>query len=163
MAYTEEEQNNIAAFRRLHESVINCGRLDEVASLMHPSCRTVRYGFASLGNLLAPDAGLVDRTMAGADSIEGFKKGLSMLKCAFPDYNHAINEIFAKNDWVAARWTLTCTHAGDFMGLPPTGKTISIAESGMMRFAGGMMLEGWFIGDELSLARQLGITFSRPA
>jgi hypothetical protein len=31
-----------------------------------------------------------------------------------------------------------------------------------MRFADGRMIEGWFIGDELALAQQLGIHWRAP-
>ena len=50
----------------------------------------------------------------------------------------------------------TGTHTGDFMGMPPTGKEITITELAFDRFADGKLVEHRVEADMLGLMQQLG-------
>jgi len=52
---------------------------------------------------------------------------------------------------------VTGTHDGDFMGLPPTGRTVDFLVMGILRFANGQAVERWGIGDSLTMMEQLGL------
>ena len=153
MGQTEEERRNVEAFRIIVERIINDGEFALCDIYMDPAMVISRFGLAATAALLAPDR----PKLGGGGAIEGFKAGLAMLRTAFPDWSHRIEKIVAKDDWVSGVWTLNCTHQGNFMGLAPTGAAISMAETGVMRFVDGRMVEGWFLGDELGLVRQLGV------
>jgi predicted ester cyclase len=57
---------------------------------------------------------------------EEFKRDVSELRLAFPDY-HGTNEIqLAEGDMVANRFVFYGTHQGEFMGVAPTGKQVTI-------------------------------------
>lgn len=160
--YTLEEETNMAAFRRTHSEVINTGDTNSVAELIAPEVIMKRYGFAAIGQALRPANAPMQPNHGEFDALEQFSDGLRRLRAAFPDYHHSIDHIFARDDWVAARWTLTCTHLGPFMGLPPTGNAIRIEETGLMRFSKGRMVEGWFMADELNMIKELGVTLVIP-
>lgn len=151
---------NIAAFRRIIHEIINDGAVELCEQLMAPDFTIHRYGLAATNALLggARPAG----APAAGGNLAGFKRGLTALRAAFPDWSHTIKSVLGQDDWVAGIWTLKCTHRGDFMGLPPTGREISMDEAGFMRFRDGRMIEGWFLGDELSLVQQLGVQFVSP-
>jgi predicted ester cyclase len=152
MSHTAQEERNIAAFRLIIERIINDGETDLCEDYMHPDMAISRYGLGSIIHLLMPD-----RPPPDGGAIAGFKAGLAQLRQAFPDWHHSITRIVAKDDWVSGTWKLDCTHQGTFMGVTAAGTKIAMEEAGFMRFEQERMIEGWFIGDELALARQLGI------
>jgi predicted ester cyclase len=47
-----------------------------------------------------------------------------MMKRAFPDLHAHIEDIVASQDKVAVRVRFRGTHSGEFLGIPPTGRTI---------------------------------------
>ena len=64
--------------------------------------------------------------------------------------------MIAEGDKVVARDTVTGTHQGEYMGLPPTGKSITYNEIFIVRFATGRIAETWGVVDVLSQMKQLG-------
>ena len=68
---------------------------------------------------------------------------------------------------VVSRWTLKGTHQGEFLGIAPTGKRVSISGISIHRISGGKIVAEWQEWDSLSLMQQLGvvptITFEAPA
>ncbi len=162
MEQTTEEQANISAFRRIHEEMINTGNVSLAPEVIAADSVTHRVGFASIGFARSP-AKAGPPVAHDLGPVERMQRSLPILRAAFPDLKHSIVHIFAKGDWVAARWRLTATHKGPFMGLPATGNAIDIEEAGMMRFVDGKLAEGWFIADELTLIQALGVGLALPA
>ena len=56
-----------------------------------------------------------------------------VLRSAFPDLKVKIDHIIEQGDKVAARWTATMTHKGDFLGFAPTGKKVTITGTSTQR------------------------------
>jgi len=75
---------------------------------------------------------------------------------AFPDWSCTVEEVIAEDDKVVTRVILRGTHKGDFLGIPPTGKTISVAGVSIFRIAHGKIAEHWVQSDAVGLMRQLG-------
>jgi steroid delta-isomerase-like uncharacterized protein len=88
---------------------------------------------------------------------EGFKQMVAMSRTAFPNIHIDIDDIIAEGDRVAIRYTLQGTFKGDFMGISPTGKQITIKASLFVRLAGGKEVEAFEFFDSLAMYRQLGI------
>ena len=51
--------------------------------------------------------------------------GAALYKDAFPDFQATIEHVIAEGDKVVVRVTVTGTHRGEFMGVPPTNKRVS--------------------------------------
>jgi len=49
------------------------------------------------------------------------------------------------------------THNGDFMGVPASGRQISVFGVGVFRVADGRVAEFWVSRDRISLLQQLGV------
>lgn len=52
---------------------------------------------------------------------------------------------------------VTGTHQGDYMGIPPTGKSVTYNEIFILRFTGGRIAETWGVVDVFSQMKQLGV------
>lgn len=58
---------------------------------------------------------------------------------------------------MAFRATMSATHQGSFMGIPPTGKRVEISGIEYFRLANGKIVERWVMFDDLGLMEQLGV------
>ena len=108
----------------------------------------------ALFELLAP--GYVSHYTTGDSSREQNKKSWPTLWTAFPDICFTMEHMVAEGDKVAFRETVTGTHKGEFMGIPPTGKKVETINTCIIRIADGKFAEGWATLDTLRLMQQLG-------
>jgi len=106
---------------------------------------------------------LIDRNFVEHEPQPGFKPGAEGLKqligamrSGFPDLGVVVNDLVSQGDKVWARITVTGTHKGSFMNIPPTGKRISFEGLDIVRFSGGKFAEHWGVTDNLGLLTQLG-------
>lgn len=105
--------------------------------------------------LLAPDfsAVIADNPPMG---IEEWADMGQVFYAAFPDGKHTIDETFEDGDRVFLRGSFSGTHTGDFMGMPPTGKTITVTFMNLDQFADGKLVEHRAQFDMFGLMQQLG-------
>jgi len=89
--------------------------------------------------------------------LKDFKKSMSEFFTAFPDNHITIGDMVVEGDKVAARYTLTGTHKGEFMGIPPTNKKVTMWAIEIDRIVGGKFVEGWIRFDTLGFMQQLGV------
>ena len=76
---------------------------------------------------------------------------------AFPDLHWRVDLVLGENDLVAARWTATGTHTGDWGAVRPTGKRAEFSGVNIFRFGdNGKVVELWNHRDDLGLMEQLG-------
>ena len=76
---------------------------------------------------------------------------------AFDGFHVALEQIVAEGDTVAVRGTLSGTHGGYFMGVPPTGKRVSWQAMTFFRITNGRIMERWSSHDPLGLLKEVGI------
>jgi predicted ester cyclase len=65
----------------------------------------------------------------------------TMSYLAFPDLHATIEDQIAEGDAVVTRGTWRGTHQGTFMGIPPTGKQVTISGIMIQRYAQGKLVE----------------------
>lgn len=90
---------------------------------------------------------------------EGFKQFGMSFYLAFSQGQHVFDEVVVSGDKVVTCGTFTATHLGEFQGLPPTGKHISLSIMHIDRVEDGKIVEHWGQGDALGLMQQLGMVF----
>ena len=88
---------------------------------------------------------------------EAFKQLLSVYLTAFPDASFTVEDEIAEEDRVASRYTFRGTHQGELMGIPPTGKQVTVTGIIINRMVGGKSAEGWLNFDALGMLQQLGV------
>lgn len=88
---------------------------------------------------------------------EGFKILLNGFLGGFPDMHIKVDHIVAEGDMVATAGTWGGTNAGEFMGMPATGRKISnIPFIDLWRFRDGKAVENWVQMDNIAIMTQLG-------
>jgi steroid delta-isomerase-like uncharacterized protein len=86
----------------------------------------------------------------------GWSGFMGSICAAFPDARIAIEDAVADGDMVASRWTLTATHRGDFQGVPPTGRRVTMRGVDFSRVVDGRIAEHWAQFDLLAVMQQIG-------
>lgn len=135
----DTEKNKTLA-RRFFAEVANAGRLDRAAELMAPDYRHHDPG-------LPPEL---------QESRDAYVSHFPMYTAAFPDMGIVVDDVVAEGDRVAIRWTLTGTHNGELMGIPPSGKKVTCPAITIQRIADGKIVEGWTNFDALGMLQQIG-------
>lgn len=112
---------------------------------------------AALDEMVA--ANIVFHGGSGRDicGLKDLKQYMSALCDAFPDVHFAIDDVVAEGDKVVVRETWTGTHKGEFMGIPPTNRKVTMWEIEMICFVGGKVVEIWSRSDFLGIMQQLGV------
>jgi steroid delta-isomerase-like uncharacterized protein len=134
--------SNKAPFSRLHEAV-NSGDAELISK--------------TIDELVEPDVLIRTPLPVEATGAQALKEVFARLHRAFPDLHIAVEDVIAEGDKVVYRNTVTGTHQGEYMGLPPTGKSITYNEIFIFRIAGGRIAETWGVVDVISQMRQLGV------
>jgi predicted ester cyclase len=80
-----------------------------------------------------------------------------MIRQAFPDSYFTVEDMMAEGDKLATRKTFHGTHQGGFMGIPPTGRRVSMGLIDIVRIADGRVVEHWSMGDNLGMMQQLDL------
>lgn len=89
-------------------------------------------------------------------NLDGLKAFYAMLFAAFPDAKVEFDDIVSEGEKIAIRYTFYATHRGDFMGVSPTEKEVSISGITILRILGGKIVERSQSADLMGLMQQLG-------
>jgi steroid delta-isomerase-like uncharacterized protein len=99
-----------------------------------------------------------DPSRAGLPSgPEGVKQAWGAFRAAFPDLQGTIEDMITEGDKVVVRGTISGTHQGDLMGIPPTGRRVTVTLIDVNRIEGGKLVERWGVSDMLGMMQQLGV------
>lgn len=131
-------EDNKAAVRRFYEEVFHQKNLAGVDAFVSPN---------------AIDHGLPP----GLSGLEGTKHFIGMYLAAFPDLHVTVEDLIAEADKVVSRCTYRGTHRGELLGIPPTGKQVTVTGIEINRFEGGKSVEHWLEADNLGMLQQLGV------
>jgi predicted ester cyclase len=85
-----------------------------------------------------------------------FRSAVEMWRAGFPDIHVTVEDVVGEGEKVYCRFTTTGTHGGMLMGVPATGKRVTVHEMSCHRVVGGKVMESW-IGDNVpSIFLQIG-------
>jgi steroid delta-isomerase-like uncharacterized protein len=129
---------NTTVARRYYDEVLNEGQIDV------------------LDELAVSDYEEHDPLPGQGEGLAGLKDRVGALRQALGQ-NFTVEDVIAEGDRVAVRWIGSGRHVGDFLGIPPTGRSFTIAGIDVHRFRDGRMSEHWHVVDQLALLQQLGL------
>src|SRR5215207_4043002 len=76
-------------------------------------------------------------------SRHSLKQLVAMYYKAFPDMKSVLHDVLAQGDRVTYRWSVSATHLGDWLGIPPTGNHMRATGITIYRITGSKAVEGW--------------------
>jgi len=81
------------------------------------------------------------------------------VRTAFPDLRFSVDVCFESGDLVTGRWTMTGTHTGplEMLGVPPTGRPVTMSGQEIFRAREGRFVEVWHLEDIGALMRALDL------
>jgi steroid delta-isomerase-like uncharacterized protein len=129
---------NKSLVRRYYEDVLNGGNV------------------GLLDELAVPDYDEHSPFPGQPNGIEGLKARIGAILASFRPV-FTLHELIAEGETVVAYWTNTGTHQGEFMGIPPSGRTVTISGVDIHRLRDGRMAEHWHVIEELQMLQQLGV------
>jgi steroid delta-isomerase-like uncharacterized protein len=121
--------------------------------------------YDAFDDVIAPDAQDHDSQNLFGDERgpDVAKKSAAMYEEAFSDGKFTIEAQLSDGDSVITRWTATGTNDGELMGMPATGKSVSISGITIDRIEGGKIAETWTNWDTLGMMQQLGAVPAQQA
>jgi predicted ester cyclase len=88
------------------------------------------------------------------EGIDSLKDHLISSNEAFRNASHNIESIMAEGDMVATRCVFKAVHKGEFLGIPPSGKLISVPVICLNRVVDGRIKETWADWDSFYQLKQ---------
>jgi steroid delta-isomerase-like uncharacterized protein len=138
---TDQVTRNKATFRRFHDAV-NSGDAELIAQ--------------TIDEVVEPDVRIGTPLPIDATGAQALKEVWTTLLRAYPDLHVAVEDLIAEADKLVCRNVVTGTHQGEYLGLPPTGRSVTYNEIFIFRFEDGRIAETWGVVDVLAQLRQLG-------
>ncbi|WP_161883571.1 ester cyclase [Deinococcus alpinitundrae] len=117
--------------------------------------RAFNHGDTSVFDEHVPASGTDHQENPGTEMRPHLKEIVTMLRTAFPDLHFEIHDALAEGEIVAVHSTMTGTHLGPFMGVPPTGRPIKVRHMHFLRWQNGQNTDLWHLWDVPGLMRQL--------
>ena len=132
-------EGNEALAHRFHMDIFQEGNLDAADEILSPDF--VWHGAFSPGE-----------DQRGPQPI---KQVASALISSFPDRRITHEDVVAAGDKVLIRWTMTGTQEGEFAGIAPTGRRVTLTGFDLFRIEGDKIAEMWQEADQLGMMQQL--------
>ncbi|MEP6845920.1 MAG: ester cyclase [Panacibacter sp.] len=129
---------NIKMYTHTWDEIINKGRLD----LFNDSNFTTNVVMHA-----NPD-------IVGIDSARAY---YANYLTGFSNITFTIVDVFGQEDKLVKHWNFKGKHTGDFMGIPPTGKDVSIDGVTLVRMENGKIAEERDFFDNYDFLNQLGL------
>jgi steroid delta-isomerase-like uncharacterized protein len=127
-------------FGRLYHSVWNERRLEYIEQV------------------IADTHALGDPTVLGRGvGPAAYHRQVKRFLTGLPDLKFTVDDTVSEGDKFVVSWTITGTHQGEFLGVPPTHRKVNFSGITINRIAEGKIIESTVIWDGLGLLKQFGI------
>ena len=110
-----------------------------------------------LDELLAPNFVDHDPAPAQGPGADGYKQMAAAYFSAFSDFRVRNEDVIAEEDKAMLRWTARGRHTGPLLGIPPTGREVTLRGIDIIRVERGRIVERWGEFDVYGLLQQLGV------
>lgn len=115
--------NNAERVKYFYEVIVSNNLMEELSDFIDENC-VLRTGDTAI-----------------PIGIDGMKRHLSDVRKIYPDYSMRILRQFTSGEYVISEFIMTGTHKGEFLGITPTNKAISITGVDIDRVVEGKITE----------------------
>ncbi len=112
-----------ALAREYYEVVVSGGLVDRVPEFVAPGYTEVHEG------------------VSYPIGIEGAKAHVTGVRRTYPDLALTVQRQFREGDWVVSCVMMQGTHAGEWLGMKPTGRLLRMSAVNVDRFSGDKLVE----------------------
>ncbi|OGO51586.1 MAG: hypothetical protein A2Z32_13365, partial [Chloroflexi bacterium RBG_16_69_14] len=91
----------------------------------------------ALDGIMSPDVVNHSPLPGQPDGVAGFKQAVVWMRSGVPDLTITIDSSVLDGDLVSTRWTGSGTHTGELMGVPATGRQVSVSGIDICRVSDG--------------------------
>ena len=106
---------------------------------------------------LSPSHALVDpNAMDTKTGPEAYKDVLTRFLRAFSNLKFEVQEMVCEKDKVVASWMITGAHTGEYNGMAPTNKKITVEGISIHQIADGKIMDTYSVWDTLGLMKKVG-------
>jgi steroid delta-isomerase-like uncharacterized protein len=120
------------------------------------NCPDAELRSKAVDEFIAPDALIRTPLPLGVTGAQAIKEVFTRLHEAYSDLHVTVEDVIAEGDKVVGRNTVTGSHRGEYLGIPPTGRSVTYKEIFIFRMTDGRIVETWGVVDVLAQLRQLG-------
>lgn len=131
---------NLKQVYRYFNEVMNQGKIEIIEELVDPN-----FAF------------IIPTQPEPFRGFEGFSGFVQYLRNGFPDIQFSVERIIADGNKVAARWKITGTHKGEFLGAAPTNSYVEDYGIDIFTFLKSKILSVHVNENDYGLMKQLGI------
>lgn len=126
--------------------------------VMDKFIRFINTGNIALGqSIISPDVVFFAPTSPEPmHGFQGYTAVLDMMRGAMPDVSWKAEEFISEGDKVMVRFSMTGTQTSPFMGMPASGKKVSITAMNIYEFKDGKIVREHGLPDLFSMLAQLG-------
>lgn len=117
--------------------------------------------YAKLPDVLSESYVMIDPAAPGGEvhGPDGMERWLHRIVAGFPDFEIQVLDSLANESVVMVELQYTGTHEGEFLGIPPTGRSIKLEGVEKYRVADGKLQRTRVYFHDQELKDQLGLTF----
>jgi steroid delta-isomerase-like uncharacterized protein len=124
---------NVQSVRAFFDRVLNGGDLAALESLCHR-------------DVLVPQS---------APGVESLRKLLGEARSTFASPEYKVMDTISEGEKVVVRFSAKAIHAGRYLGLPASGRTIQLWGVMIFKFEAGAIAEFWTLFDSQAILRRL--------
>lgn len=137
-------ERNKAIVSRFYEELWNNRNLGVADEIISPDCVThqLQSGRATSGIPRDPEA---------------VKHHIREWLGGFPDLHFTLEQVVAEEDRVVSQSVMRGTHTGDWLGIAPTNKEVSVRLVVTQRIVDGKIAEDWVLVEALGFFQELGL------
>lgn len=116
----------------------------------------VNWNMSMVGEFVAPQFTSHDWPEGSARGPEAFRNYYSnIILSVVPDGRYEVDDLIAEGDRVVVRWRLVGTHKGNFNGIAPTGRVITLKGIAIYRLEDSKVVERWVLTDLHGLLEEI--------
>lgn len=137
--------------------------MDNADDLRHAYGRLIEAVEANdsdaLAGIVHPDVVDHDALPNQPPGIAGIALWMRQMHASLSGLRGVVEDTVVEGDKIASRITWQGTHAGSFLGLPATGKTVRFSSMHLLRFENGLVTDWWGVPDLYGALTDLGARF----
>jgi len=108
--------------------------------------------------VIADTHALGDPTVSGRGvGPENYRRQVERFLTGLPDLRFDVHETISEGEKLVVSWTISGTHRGEFLGVPPTNRRVSFNGITINQIRNGKIIESTVIWDGLGLLEQFGV------